>query len=137
MGRQEVRIIADSNILLRAIVGDDPRQEKLAQTELAAAEVIAIPTPVFCEFVWVLVQGYKKPVAEIAAAIRVFLDSRTVVANRQAVEAGVALLEDGADFADGAIAHEGAQLGSDTFVSFDKDAVKILMRHGYKARTPR
>ena len=33
-----MRIIADSNILLRAIVGDDPRQEKLAQAELAAAE---------------------------------------------------------------------------------------------------
>lgn len=136
MGGQAVRIIADSNILLRAIVGDDPRQEKLAQAALASAEVVAIPTPVFCEFVWVLAQGYKKSGNEIATAIRLVLDSENVIANRQAVEAGLALLEDGGDFADGAIAHEGAELGAETFVSFDKDAVKRLVQHGYKARTP-
>lgn len=131
-----MRIIADTNILLRAFVGDDPKQEKLAQAELAAAELVAVPTVAFCEFVWVLAQGYKTPAAEIAAVIRVVLASANVVTNRQAVESGLALLEEGADFADGVIAHEGAEIGGDTFVSFDKDAVKRLSRLGVKARTP-
>lgn len=132
-----MRIIADTNILLRAFVGDDPNQERLAQAELANAELVAIPTVALCEFVWVLTQGYKKPVAEVAAVIRVVLASANVVTNRQAVEAGLALLEDGADFADGVIAHEGAEAGGDTFVSFDRDAVKILSRRSIAARVPK
>lgn len=132
-----MRIIADTNVLLRALVGDDPKQEKLAQAELANAELVAIPTVVLCEFVWVLTQGYKKPVTEIASAIRVVLASGNVVTNRAAVEAGIAALEDGADFADGVIAYEGREIGGDTFVSFDKDAVKLLSRGGAKARLPK
>jgi predicted nucleic-acid-binding protein len=131
-----VRIIADSNILLRAFVGDDPKQEKLAQAVLAAADLVAIPTVALCEFVWVLKQGYKKAPADIAATIRVVVAAENVVTNRQAIEAGLSLLEEGADFADGVIAHEGKEFGGDTFVSFDKDAVKLLARHGVNARVP-
>lgn len=40
--------------------------------------------------------------------------------NRSAVEAGLAVLEAGGDFADGIIAYEGNWLGGETFVSFDK-----------------
>jgi predicted nucleic-acid-binding protein len=34
------------------------------------------------------------------------------------------------DFADGAIAYEGKWLGADTFVSFDKKAVKLAEAYG-------
>jgi len=47
------------------------------------------------------------------------------VVNRPAAEAGLSLLEAGGDFADGVIAYEGRWLGADTFVSFDKKAVKL------------
>ena len=40
------------------------------------------------------------------------------------------LLEAGGDFADGAIAYEGKWLGADTFVSFDKKAVKLIETYG-------
>ena len=50
--------------------------------------------------------------------------------NRPAVEAGLAILEAGGDFADGAIAYEGSWLGGETFVSFDKQAVSLLQRQG-------
>ncbi len=36
------------------------------------------------------------------------------------------MLEDGGDFADGVIAFEGRRLGGETFVSFDRLAVKRL-----------
>jgi predicted nucleic-acid-binding protein len=56
--------------------------------------------------------------------------------NRPAVEAGLAVLEAGGDFADGAIAHEGSWLGGETFVSFDKKAVALLAAQGQPARLP-
>jgi predicted nucleic-acid-binding protein len=54
--------------------------------------------------------------------------------NELAVEAGLAVLEQGGDFADGAIAFEGDWLGADEFVSFDKQAVSLLRSQGRKAR---
>jgi predicted nucleic-acid-binding protein len=51
-------------------------------------------------------------------------------------EAGLALLDAGGDFADGVIAHEGYWLGAETFVSFDKKAVKLVEASGGMARLP-
>ena len=62
------------------------------------------------------------------------MNSANVVVNRPAAEAGLALLEAGGDFADGVIAFEGNWLGADTFVSFDKKAVKLIEAQGGSAR---
>jgi predicted nucleic-acid-binding protein len=62
------------------------------------------------------------------------LDVGNVVVDRPAAEAGIAQLESGGDFADGAIAFEGRSLGADVFVSFDQDAVKLLQARGEAAR---
>jgi predicted nucleic-acid-binding protein len=84
--------------------------------------------------VWVLRQGYKKSAEEIADAIRRLMRSASVTANRPAVEAGLELLEQGGDFADGVIAYEGYWLGAEEFVSFDKQAVSLLRSQGRRAR---
>ncbi|HQU01676.1 MAG TPA: hypothetical protein PLI12_04430, partial [Acetobacteraceae bacterium] len=57
-----------------------------------------------------------------------------VVMNRPAVEAGLALLEAGGDFADGIMAHEGKWLGGEIFVSFDKHAVMLLSKERQATR---
>jgi predicted nucleic-acid-binding protein len=129
-----MKITADTNLLVRAITGDDRSQSKLAQAELANAEVVALTLPALCELVWVLAQGYRVPAAEIAEAIRRLVDSANVTANRPAVEAGLAQLEAGGDFADGVIAFEGRWLGADAFVSFDRKAVKLTQARGESAR---
>lgn len=129
-----MKIVADTNVLVRALVGDDESQSKLAQAELAKAEVVALALPALCELVWVLAQGYKIPAPEIADALRRLMDSQNVVADRRAAEFGLALLEAGGDFADGVIAYEGRWLGADAFVSFDKKAVKLLQAQGEQAR---
>jgi predicted nucleic-acid-binding protein len=128
-----MKITADTNVLVRAIVADDLRQARLAQAALAEAKLVAVTLATLCEFVWVLARGYAIPAADIAASIRRLVDSANVEANRPAVEAGLALLEDGGDFADGIVAFEGAALGADVFVSFDKDAVKRLDRLGRRS----
>ena len=67
------------------------------------------------------------------SSIRLLL-SGAVVANRPAAEAGLAMLDAGGDFADGVIAYEGNWLGAETFVSFDKRAVRLLEEQGKSAR---
>jgi predicted nucleic-acid-binding protein len=134
MGRPAMRITADTNVLVRAIVEDDERQSKTAQAALAKADLIALALPALCELVWVLSQGYKIPTAKIAEAIRRLMNGTNVVVNRPAAEAGLALLDAGGDFADGIIAYEGSFLGADTFVSFDKRAVKLVEAQGVPAR---
>jgi predicted nucleic-acid-binding protein len=121
-----VKITADTNVLIRAAMGDDPRQGKVAKAELAKADVVALTLPALCEMVWVFAQGYKKPAAEIADALRRLVNADNVVVDRAAVEAGLAMLEAGGDFADGVIAYEGRWLGAETFVTFDKQAAKLM-----------
>jgi predicted nucleic-acid-binding protein len=129
-----MKITADTNVLVRAMTGDDERQSKVAQAELAKADAVALALPALCELVWVLSQGYKIPSAEIAEAIRRLMNGVNVMVNRTAAEAGLALLEAGGDFADGVIAHEGSWLGADTFVSFDKRAVNLMEAQGQSVR---
>ena len=129
-----MKIAADTNVLLRDVLQDDPVQARLAKKALQSADLVAIPVAVLCEFVWVLRQGYKKTAAEITGAIRVLLDSSNVAMDYQAVEAGLKILEAGGDFADGAIAFEGNWMGAEEFVSFDRKAVSLLKSQGIRAR---
>jgi predicted nucleic-acid-binding protein len=129
-----VKITADTNVLARAITGDNPQQSKVAQTELKKADLVALALPALCELVWVLSQGYKIPSHDIAEAIRRLINGANVVVNRPAAEAGLAMLDAGGDFADGVIAYEGSWLGADAFVSFDKKAVKRMEAQGGSAR---
>lgn len=131
-----MKITVDTNILVRAAVQDDQWQAMQAMALLDAAEMVAIPLPVLCELVWVLSRGYKKSATEIESALWLLFEAHNVVMNRPAVEAGLLLLSAGGDFADGVIAHAGAELGADEFVSFDQKAVALLQARGKAARLP-
>ena len=129
-----MKITADTNLLVRAFVGDDPQQARLAENALESAELVALATPALCELVWVLARGYRIDASSIAEAIRRLIDSANVAVDRPAAEAGLALLEAGGDFADGVIAHEGAWLGGEIFLSFDRAAVDLVGAHGGSAQ---
>ncbi len=129
-----MKIALDTNVLVRIAVLDDPAQARVAATAIREADLLAIPLPVLCEFVWVLGRGYRKSPSEIAGAIRRLLNSRKVALNRPAVDAGLAVLEAGGDFADGVAAYEGQWLGGSQFVTFDQKAATLLPIHGYPTR---
>lgn len=129
-----MKITADTNVLIRAAVQDDPNQARRATRVLQDAELVAVPVPVLCEFAWVLRRGYKRPASDISEAIRRLMMSAKVVMNRPAVEAGLSVLEGGGDFADGVIAYEGSWLGAEEFLSFDSKAVAVLQSQGIHAR---
>jgi predicted nucleic-acid-binding protein len=129
-----VKITVDTNVLVRSAVGDDKKQAAAANRLLESAEIIAVTLPCLCEFVWVLLRVYGLSRSDVAGAIRALLAVSRVEADRQAAEAGLAVLESGGDFADGIIAYEGRRLGGSVFVSFDKQAVKLLQAAGARAR---
>ena len=98
------------------------------------AELVALTTAALCELNWVLRHGYKISAAQVAISIRTVLATARVEVDRAAVEAGLATLDAGGDFADGVIAFQGRSLGGEAFVSFDKKAVKLLLSRGIEAR---
>jgi predicted nucleic-acid-binding protein len=134
MGGNAMKMIADSNVLIRAAVRDHARQARVAAAFLRDAEVIAVSLTCVCEFVAVLRNVYKFKREDITAALRALLDAGNVEVNRPAVEAGMAVLNAGGDFTDGVMAYEGKWLGGETFVSFDKQAFPVAVVLGNKAK---
>lgn len=136
MGGRGVKITADTNVLLRAVVQDDAAQAAAAQALLLRATVIAVPIPVFCEFARVLRRGYGYRAGDIAAAIEAITDIDAVITDSPAVDAGLAALRAGGDFADGTIASQGERLGGTVFASFDRGAITRLRSNGANAADP-
>ena len=131
-----MKITADTNVLLRAVVQDDAEQADAARALLRRATVIAIPIPVFCEFAWVLKRTYARGTDDVAAAIEAITEIDVVVTDLPAVEAGLIALRAGGDFADGVIAHQGEALGGTVFATFDRRAVAWLRSTGTAAADP-
>ncbi len=129
-----MRITVDTNVLVRSVVGDDQVQAEAAERVLREASSLAVALPCLCEFVWVLRKVYGFSSVDIASAVQALLNTGNVILNRAAVEAGLACLRVGGDFADGAIAYEGRWLGCETFVSFDRRAVAQVTAQGYSAQ---
>ena len=124
----------DTNVLVRLATQDDAAQAAKALQVLQNATLIAVPTPALCELVWVLLRGYRYTPAQVAQAVRTLIQVRQVVCHTPAVLAGLAVLEAGGDFADGAIAYEGELLGGPEFVTFDQQAARLLKAQKRKVR---
>ena len=129
-----MKITADTNILVRALIQDDVDQTRLATEALLNAQTVVLTPMALCEFVWVATRAYRLGPPEIGAAIRTLLASENVEADWPIVEAGLAMLDAGGDFADGVIALEGRRQGADVFLSFDRRAVRELQAQGEAAQ---
>jgi predicted nucleic-acid-binding protein len=130
--------VIDTNILARFLIADDPLQKKKSEQVFLTAKQVIIPTVVFCELSWVMGSGYKYPGNIIASVIRGVLKLENVEVKTDEVEAGVKMLDNGGDFADGVIAYAGGVMAGEpsTFVSFDQQAVHKLSARGIAAMIP-
>jgi len=129
-----MKLTADTNVLVRAVVLDDPKQASIAAKVLSEASLIAVSLASLCELVWVLRSVYAFTAVDAASAIHSLVAAKNVMMDRLAAEAGLVVLEAGGDFADGVIAYEGKWLGGETLVSFDKKAVSLLAATGQSVR---
>lgn len=116
----------DTNVIVRLLVGDDPRQQKAALARLrsirAKGEHAVVGVVVLAELGWVLASAYQYDRAQIAAAVRAMLSTPPFVVSRRAeVLAAIEAYEKGsADFADYLILHLGRAEGCTTLLTFDR-----------------
>lgn len=129
-----MKITADTNVLVRALVQDDPDQARIAAKVLQQADSVVVPLPVLCELVWVLRRCYQFSFGDCVAAIESLVASRSVVVDRPSVALGLRCLAEGGDFADGVIAMGGRALGADLLVTFDRQAGALLQTCGEPVR---
>lgn len=128
-----MRVTADTNVLLRVTLRDDPLQARAAQEALREATLIAVTLPTLCEFAWVLSRSYRQTPDQVALAIRTILSIDKVRVDKAATEAGLAMMASGGDFADGVILFEGRRLGGETYLTFDKQAHGLTTAAGGKS----
>lgn len=127
------RVAVDTNVLVRLATWDEPEQATAAQQIFERSDIIIVALPVLCEFCWVLKRLYRYDDQDVVRAIESLIHMEQVLVDREAVEQGIAFLRAGGDFADGIITYEGERLGCDSFVSFDKTAIRICEKQGKSA----
>ena len=115
-----MRIAADTNVVVRYLVWDDPAQAETAACAIEQAEAVVLSIVVLCEIVWVLRRAYRHSAAEVAAVLQRLIESRTVEVDRPLADAGLAMLAAGGDFADGVILAEAGRARCAHLVTFDQ-----------------
>lgn len=120
----------DTNVLLRLLLADDPRQAARAREWLraqAADEEFLINRIVLCEVVWTLRQGYRFDRERIANVIDRLLKSYSIVVeDEHSVEFALYLYRTGsADFSDCLLGVTNGFLGCTATATFDRRAAEL------------
>lgn len=131
-----MKIAVDTNILLRVVLDDDPEQRQIALRCLKRATAVVLPIVALCEAAWVLKRTYGLGNEAIAGMLQLLTEIEAAEYDLEAVEAGLAMLSRGGDFADGVIAQQDRQRGAETLLSFDRKAVARLGDLGVDAYEP-
>ena len=124
----------DTNVLVRYIAQDDPRQAAkavhLIEDECSEASPGFVTAVVLAELVWVLEECYSSAKSEIVAILqRVLRTKQLVVEDGETVWKALRLFEQHpADFADCLIDRVGAAHQCEYTATFDKAAAKAGMR---------
>lgn len=119
----------DTNVLVRYVLQDDPRQSPRANRLIESLSADApgfVPVVALVELAWVLGAGYKLPRAQLAAVLEALLRSKELVIDRaDLVMQALARFSSGsADFADTLIERMAAAAGCTTTMTFDQGAAK-------------
>jgi len=120
-------IAFDTNLLVRALVMDNPEQVAVAR-RLMAEDTVFLSRTVLLEAEWVLRSRYNKSRSELLAFFRALLETEnTVVETAEAIGHAVEWYAQGADFAD---ALHLAACGSCVMHTFDRNFCKAAREAG-------
>jgi len=120
----------DTNVLLRHLLQDDPRQSPVASRFFARRgpdDPAYVSTAVLLELVWTLRRSYGVPQAGVSRILLSLTRSPDIVlqdplATRQALRDSE---DEKADLADAIIAHAAIDAGCDGIVTFDQRAQRL------------
>ncbi len=116
-------VAADTNIVLRFILKDDPVQSPSAR-DLIANNKIFIPVTVMLETEWALRRVYKLTKSDVISALTAIIETETIhVDQADFVSTALEFAAQGADFADAL--HLASSAQCDWLATFDKDFVKF------------
>lgn len=120
----------DTNVLVRYLVQDDPKQSQLAttciETRCTSDSPGCVNLVVLCELTWVLSRGYGYGRDAVASVLRGILSSPELfVEEDEAVWQALKLYEQSsAGFADCLIGIQNRRAGASVTVTFDRKASK-------------
>ena len=118
----------DTNVLIRLLTGDDPRQTAVAKS-LFATETIWIAKTVLLETAWVLSSRHGFEDDAIAKAFtKLFGRDNVYVEDEGSVTAAISLVAHGIDLADAM--HLNSRPPGASFVSFDRAIIRRAKRMG-------
>lgn len=120
----------DTNVLVRYLTRDDPRQAQLAaqvlERECTKENPGFVNDVVLCELVWVLEDAYGYSSAEIIPVIeQIIRTAQLCVSDAGAVWRAHEAYRQGFDFADALIGEANARNGCADTVTFDRKAGKL------------
>lgn len=118
-------IAFDTNVLVRVMVGDHPKQTKKAEQAFithAKGDGVFVSLIVLCELAWVLAQGYAWPRATIHERLLRLVRTRGVLLEDvELVDRALAAYDQGrADLADYLLAAVARKAGAGELVTFDR-----------------
>lgn len=120
----------DTNVVVRLLTADDPRQTKTARELVASFSPVRpgwISLVVLAETHWVLRRGYKHAPDAIAAAFaEMSASSEILLEQPDIVTAALDAARHGADFADALISLVARRAGARTTMTFDARAANAL-----------
>jgi predicted nucleic-acid-binding protein len=120
-------IAFDTNLLVRALVMDNPGQAAIAR-RLMTEDTVFLSRTVLLETEWVLRSRYNKSRSELLAFFRALLETEnTVIETAEAIGHAVDWYAQGADFAD---ALHLAASGPAVMHTFDRDFCKSAREAG-------
>ena len=119
----------DTNVIVRYIMQDDPKQARLASRlieELTADVPGFIPLVVVIELVWVLSSSFELARAQITSALEILLQTKEIQVERaEVVWRALRIYREGsADFADCLIERSAVAAGCLRTMTFDRGAAK-------------
>ncbi len=121
----------DTNVVVRYLVQDDPRQSATAtpliERELSPDRPGVLTAVVLCEIAWVLEESYETPRPELLAILEGLLGVKQLVVEQAepAWRALRAARTAGADFSDALIGQVVAAHGGKKTVTFDRAAARL------------
>lgn len=120
----------DTNVLVRYIVQDDPKQSKIAtkliESRLSIADKGLISSIVLCEVVWVLKRLYRQPKDRLLLVVKTILEAEAFeVEHRDCAWRAYYDFDEGlADFSDYYLARINKTYGASFTLTFDERAQK-------------
>jgi predicted nucleic-acid-binding protein len=118
----------DTNVLVRLIAHDDPKQSRAAE-KLLSTEACSISLTVLLETEWILRAVMQLPRDAIAFAYRTLMRLEGLSINQPGILLrALSAYEQGLDFADAL--HAAQTVEGDSFATFDKDLARLAHKTG-------